>query len=735
MFVAHERVLAARRQRAPHPLSLARRCARRQAAASALARADDREPAAALVSHDAARTHAGLVAAGAGGRARGAPVALERRAGVAVDDVQLRWTCATGSARSTSPARRAGSAAPIASAAARARPRRRDASRGAHAGPASGGDWSGRLELRDPARWWPHTHGEPALYDATARRSRRRRDARARHDRLSRASSATTARSRSSVNGAPIFCRGACWTPLDPVTLARDRAALAAALEQARDAGMNMLRVGGTMVYESDDFYDLCDELGILRLAGLHVRQHGLSRRRRRLRRAASTTEATPAAGAARRRARALAVLCGNSEGEQQAAMWGAARERWSPRLFHEIAPALGARALPGRPLLAVERARRRVPAPGERRHHAPITASAPICGRSRTRAAPRSASPPSVSRSPTSRAARAARRRRRCACITRRGRRASPRDLGAGWDFDDVRDSLPGELFGVDPMRAPLRRSRALPRARTRRRPARSWRRRSASGGAALDLGRRARSGFCATCGRARAGASSTRAARRRRPGTTCGARCSRSAPTSATRASTGSSFTWSTIAPSALVGRARGRALPTAARSWSRAPAREIAVAPRAAIEIGAATLFDGFLDLSYAYRFGPPLARSRGRDGARAVGRDAAQAFHFPLGLPSTRELDVGLTGGATTDGDVAIVTLKTRRFAQSVAVEADGFIPDDAYFHLPPGAERTLRLRRVTAGSSAPFRGTLQPLNASAASEDRRFMSTRCGYIRW
>ena len=41
---------------------------------------------------------------------------------------------------------------------------------------------------------------------------------------------------------------------------------------------MNMLRIGGTMFYEANDFYDLCDELGNARVAGLHVRQHGLPR-------------------------------------------------------------------------------------------------------------------------------------------------------------------------------------------------------------------------------------------------------------------------------------------------------------------------------------------------------------------------------------------------------------------------------------------------------------------------
>lgn len=66
------------------------------------------------------------------------------------------------------------------------------------------------------------------------------------------------------VNGKPIFCKGANWIPDDcfphRVTPARVRQRI----EQARDTHMNMLRVWGGGTYESEAFYDVCDELGIM---------------------------------------------------------------------------------------------------------------------------------------------------------------------------------------------------------------------------------------------------------------------------------------------------------------------------------------------------------------------------------------------------------------------------------------------------------------------------------------
>ncbi|MGB8889693.1 MAG: glycoside hydrolase family 2 protein [Candidatus Korobacteraceae bacterium] len=66
------------------------------------------------------------------------------------------------------------------------------------------------------------------------------------------------------VNGIPVFAKGANVIPFDSfptrVTPERRREILQA----ARDANMNMVRVWGGGIYESDDFYDICDELGLM---------------------------------------------------------------------------------------------------------------------------------------------------------------------------------------------------------------------------------------------------------------------------------------------------------------------------------------------------------------------------------------------------------------------------------------------------------------------------------------
>lgn len=67
------------------------------------------------------------------------------------------------------------------------------------------------------------------------------------------------------VNGVPIFMKGSNWIPahiLPEKTYDEDR--VKELLIATRDANMNMLRVWGGGVYESDYFYSLADEYGIL---------------------------------------------------------------------------------------------------------------------------------------------------------------------------------------------------------------------------------------------------------------------------------------------------------------------------------------------------------------------------------------------------------------------------------------------------------------------------------------
>jgi len=66
------------------------------------------------------------------------------------------------------------------------------------------------------------------------------------------------------VNGIPVFAKGANVIPFDSFPTRVTPAQHRAILEAARDANMNMVREWGGGIYESDDFYDICDELGLM---------------------------------------------------------------------------------------------------------------------------------------------------------------------------------------------------------------------------------------------------------------------------------------------------------------------------------------------------------------------------------------------------------------------------------------------------------------------------------------
>ena len=123
------------------------------------------------------------------------------------------------------------------------------------------------------------------------------------------------------VNGVPIFARGALWTPLDIVGLDPSPAELRAALETVTAAGMNMLRVPGFGPYEQDAFHDLCDELGVLVWQDLMFASMDYPFADEGFLRIASAEVGDVAARLAGRPS--TAVLCGNSEVEQQVAMLG----------------------------------------------------------------------------------------------------------------------------------------------------------------------------------------------------------------------------------------------------------------------------------------------------------------------------------------------------------------------------------------------------------------------------
>ncbi len=211
---------------------------------------------------------------------------------------------------------------------------------------------SGTVRLAGVAPWWPHTHGEQPLYDVrlvvTGADGEHVVDAgRVGFRALAPGAGAEHDPDEDGlnlhVNGAPVFARGAIWTPVDPIGLAPSANELRAALEGARDGGLNMLRLAGTGAYESEAFHDLCDELGLLVWQDFMFANLDYPIADDAFRAEVEAEARAVLAGLAGRPS--LAVLCGNSEVEQQAAMVGQDPAVGRGELFGELLPAAVAAA------------------------------------------------------------------------------------------------------------------------------------------------------------------------------------------------------------------------------------------------------------------------------------------------------------------------------------------------------------------------------------------------------
>ena len=574
------------------------------------------------------------------------------------------------------------------------------------------GTLSGTLGLPGIAPWFPHTHGDPALHGLTLLLGDETID-------LGRVGFRSLAVDRGAdgegfglvVNDVPVFCRGACWSSADVVTLACGRAAYEPWLKLARDAGMNMIRLPGVMTYENDAFFALCDELGIMVWQEMMLANFDYPQRDAgfctAIRFEAETLldrmQGSPS----------LAVVCGGSEVFQQAAMLGAPPEAWSGPVFDDILPEVVARLRPdiayvpnspsggplpfvadkgvthyygvGAYLRELEDARR-----AQIRFAAESLAFANVP----EEISLSSGHPPPLTHHPD-------------------WKRGVPRDLGASWDFEDVRDHYLGLLYRLDPAslrREDPKRYLALSRATSAEvmeQTFAEWRRPGSPTRGALvwllqDLAPGAGWGVIASDGEPKAAWHGLARAFR---------------PVQVTMTDEGVN--------GLMIHLVNERPRPLAAHleltCWRDGQiavakaSRVIALEAYGSASLSAFDILGRFFDISYAYRFGPP-----GHDATSAALREEqsgvvlAETFHFPLGRGHERH-DLGLRATLERDGEGWALALSCRRLAQSVHIVDVNWRPEQSWFHLAPGVTKRVVLRPRGENSALP-NGEVRAVNA-------------------
>jgi len=568
------------------------------------------------------------------------------------------------------------------------------------------GLFAGELMLPGVALWWPHTHGAPALHMVSAEIDGAGVD-------LGRVGFRALSLTRPfeeglslAVNGVPIFCRGAVWTPPDLVGLGPDGARTLLML--AREAGMNMLRVPGTTLYPETEFFDLCDELGILVWQDLMLANFDYPHDDPDF--SAILTGEVTALLDRTQTAPSLCILCGGSEVWQQAAMLGAPRAVWADAFCESALPALAAAqrpdlvvvpnspsggALPFSPRAGCTHyfgvgAYRR-PLDDARRAEVGFATECLAFANPAEPGTPGPASPGDPD-----------------------WLAGIPRDRGADWDFETVRDHYVGLLYGVDPAELRIhdpQRYLDLGRAAVAELMEATfaeWRRPCSptAGGLVLmlrDLGPGAGWGVIDWTQRPKSAWYALKRAFR---------------PVQVLLTDEGLDGLHVHILNETAESRDLTVALILADRGGRVAARaeRSVVLGARATLTLTSSELLGRFFDATDSYRFGPRIhdvahARLSDRDGLVI-----AESFHFPGPRPITQDA-IGLRAEPVTTHSGPALRISTDALALGVQIRAPDARPDDNGFHLAPGTSRLITF----PGLSRIPRGLVRALNTNESAE--------------
>ncbi len=576
------------------------------------------------------------------------------------------------------------------------------------------GTFEGQLRLADIAPWWPATHGTPALHDVALRIEGQTYPlGKTGFRRIEIDNGADGKGFGLNINGEPIFCRGAVWTNADIVRLPGTADDYKPWLRLAAEAGMNMIRIGGTMAYETPDFFRLCDQLGLMVWQDMMLANFDypakdeafLAHIEAEIWQLLKNTALSPS----------LTVLCGGSEMYQQGAMLGLTEQFWKGPLTEEILPAHVRRLRPDIAYVPNSPFGGALPfVPNEKvGHYYGVGAYCrPLedARRADLRFAGECLAFANVPQQRTLDKHLPAK-----PVHDPQWKAHVPRDRGASWDFEDVRDHYLKLLYEVEP--STLRRedgeryldlSRAVS-AEVMEATFAEWRRIGSSCQGALvwtlqDLLPGPGWGVIDATGEPKAAYYGLKRAFR---------------PLQITLLDEGTNgldihlinespddvdaVVEITCLRDGLQPVVTGR--------------RALNLASRGKQKIAATDLFGAFFDTTYTYRFGPP---SHDVTVARLIDQQTgallADAFHFPTGRKTAMH-SATLQAEVTREGDRWIAHLTTDRFAQSVHIAAESFRPAEDWFHLPPDEGRRIELIPLDQQSADAPKGEIRALGSS------------------